>query len=248
MLRVLHLTDPHLFAKPDGVFRGTVTYASLEAVLSHYSEGDWRADVAVVTGDLIQDDSKAAYGHFRDLLGSLKLPVYCLPGNHDVRNLMREALSEPPFFYCDSFEDHNWLVVCLDSCKSGSAGGELRPDEIERLESLIAASGAKHVMVCLHHPLLPMGSKWLDTVGIENAAEALQRLARQERLRLTLFGHVHQEFEGQYQGFRIIATPSTCRQFEPGSEKFSVDQKPPAYRRIELNPDGSFHHELVWVN
>jgi 3',5'-cyclic AMP phosphodiesterase CpdA len=43
----------------------------LSAVLEHYRASDWRADLVVVTGDLIQDDSPEAYQHFRTLLGSL---------------------------------------------------------------------------------------------------------------------------------------------------------------------------------
>ena len=61
-VKVLHLTDPHLFADRQGDLRGTVTYESLRTVLEHYRAGDWRADLALVTGDLIQDDSAEAYG------------------------------------------------------------------------------------------------------------------------------------------------------------------------------------------
>jgi Icc protein len=51
-----------------------------------------------------------------------------------------------------------------------------------------------------------------------------------------------------YEGIRILATPSTCRQFKPGSEKFEVDDKPPAYRHIELGADGEVDTRLVWVD
>ena len=47
---------------------------------------------------------------------------------------------------------------------------------------------------------------------------------------------------------RIIATPSTCRQFLPGSDDFAVDNRPPAYRRITLLDDGSCETELIWVD
>jgi len=83
-LRILHLTDPHLFADTAGDLRGTVTHSSLRAVLDHYHDSDWRADLIVVTGDLIHDDSRRAYDHFCEILGSIGAPVYCVPGNHDV--------------------------------------------------------------------------------------------------------------------------------------------------------------------
>ena len=67
MIRVLHLTDPHLFADPDGELRGTNTQVSLARVLAHYQASDWNADRVVMTGDIIQDDTAEAYQRFRDL-------------------------------------------------------------------------------------------------------------------------------------------------------------------------------------
>ncbi|MGI9270148.1 MAG: metallophosphoesterase [Woeseiaceae bacterium] len=247
LLRVLHLTDPHLFADPDGSLRGTVTFASLSAVLAHYRASDWQADIVTVTGDLIQDDSAAAYDRFCDLLSGLDLPVYCIPGNHDIRDLMRTALDAPPFHYCASHEANDWLIVGIDSCVSEQAGGSVSNDELARLDDEIAASDAANVMVCLHHPPVAMGSKWLDTVGLDNGDEVLARLAKSGKVRLAIFGHVHQTYDEEHDGIRIIATPSTCSQFAQHSDEFAIDDQPPAYRRIELHANGRFENELIWV-
>ena len=37
----------------------------------------------------------------------------------------------------------------------------------------------------------------------------------------------------------MLSTPSTCVQFEPESDEFSVEKIPPGYRWMQLNPDGS---------
>jgi Icc protein len=63
-----------------------------------------------------------------------------------------------------------------------------------------------------------------------------------------LFGHAHQAYDGTHNGIRIYGTPSTCRQFRPGSSSFAVDDRPPAYRRLELAADGTFSTELVWLD
>ncbi len=228
--------------------RGTNTYASLTSVLEHYKASDWSADFALVTGDLIQDDTPEAYVHFCNRLSTLGIPVYCLPGNHDVRALMREALDEPPFHYCASFESDNWLVVSVDSCLSGDAGGRVSDEELDRIDAEIAASPAEHIMVCLHHPPVPMNSAWLDTVGLQNGAEFLAHIGASGKVRLAVFGHVHQVYDAPHNGIQIIGTPSTCRQFKQGSVEFAVDDNPPAYRQINLYTDGRFDHELVWVN
>lgn len=246
-MRVLHLTDPHLFADRSDSLRGTVTYNSLEAVLDHYERSDWRADLAAVTGDLVQDDSAGAYGHFGDLLRRLRLPVHCVPGNHDVRAIMQDQLGAPPFFYCDTVETGNWLIVGLDSCIADRAGGSIGERELDRFDAAVASSDADHVMICLHHPPVAMGSRWLDSVGLDNADRFMDRVAACERARLVVFGHVHQDYDREHDGLRVIATPSTCRQFKPGSDEFSVDDRPPAYRRIELSANGQVKQELVWL-
>ena len=247
-LRVLHLTDPHLFADQHGELRGAVTYASLQRVIAHYLAGDWQADLVALTGDVIQDDSAEAYAHCRNLLVELDRPIICVPGNHDVRSLMRDALNDAPFTYCGSLDFGNWLLVSVDSCAAGRAGGAIRDDEISRVQHIIAGSDAEHVIVCLHHPPVPMQSAWLDSVGLDNGAAFLSRLADTGRVRTTIFGHVHQAYDRYHDGIRVIATPSTCRQFLPLADEFAVDDKPPAYRRIALGPGGDIDTEVIWVS
>ena len=209
---------------------------------------DWRAHRVLVTGDLIQDDSAEAYARFRELMLPLKLRVHCIPGNHDVRDLMKAVCCRPPFSYCAYEEIGDWLLVGIDSCVPDDAGGAVSDEELDRLSDIVVRSSAKHVLVALHHPPVPMGSKWLDTVGLRNGDEFLERMRTLNRVRATVFGHVHQEYDDDYHGIRVLATPSTCRQFKPESEKFAVDDRPPAYRRITLGPGGDIETELVWVD
>ena len=247
-IRVLHVTDPHLFADRAGTLRGAITYDTLSKVIANYQGSGWPADLVALTGDIVQDDTAAAYGHCRDLLGALGQPVHCVPGNHDVRGIMRDMLPEPPFIYCGAAEVGNWLIAGLDSCDAGRAGGIVTSEEIDRITAVIAESTADHVLVCLHHPPVPVGSAWLDAVGLDNGDVLLAELARSGRVRVVLFGHVHQVYDQQHDSIRVIGSPSTCRQFLPVSDEFAVDERPPAYRRLTLLPDGSVDTEVVWVN
>lgn len=184
---------------------------------------------------------------FRDLLAPLGLPVYCVPGNHDIRSLMKNILGEEPFRYCESATSNNWLIAGVDSCIEGNPGGHVDESELERLQQSLGATEASHAMVCLHHPPLPLGSRWLDEVRLQNSDRFLEVISASDKVRVVLFGHAHQGFGGSYGSMQILGTPSTCRQFAPGSDSFAVDDRPPAYRRLELYADGRLATDLVWI-
>jgi len=246
-VRVLHITDPHLFADAASSLRGAVTYSTLTQVLAAIQADAWQADLVAMTGDLIQDDSREAYDRFCELMQPLGLPVYCVPGNHDVRELMRAAVSQPPFHYCDSLLTGNWLITGIDSCIDDAAGGRINDDEMARLEKILESTAAEHVLICLHHPPLPVGCQWLDQVGLQNGEEFLSLIAQTGKVRAAIFGHVHQAFFAERESIEIIGTPATCRQFKPASDEFALDDNPPAYRKIELHADGHLSKELVWL-
>ena len=243
----MHITDPHLFADAAADLRGTVTLQSLQRVLDHVRSSQWAADIVAMTGDLIQDDSAGAYQRFCELFSALGLPIHCVPGNHDVRSLMQRALQRQGFHYCEIVRIHSWLIVGIDSCLAGDAAGEVKRNEMENLRSTLDTTDAPNVLICLHHPPLPVGSKWLDGVGLKNADAFLELICQYPHVRGAIFGHVHQAFDTTHEGVRIIGTPSTCRQFKTHSDKFALDDQPPAYRRLSLLDDGGIEEELIWL-
>jgi 3',5'-cyclic-AMP phosphodiesterase len=246
VVRLTHFTDPHLYGSETESLRGIATLPALTATLTHAQDGDWPPDAVLVTGDIVQDDP-AGYAHFRRLFGTLGLPVLCLPGNHDDPAVMQRELARSPFIVGGTFDQGAWRIVLLDSCIPGSASGRLSPQSLAALEAALAAAPDRHCMVCLHHHPVAMDSRWLDRVGLENAAEFLQIIDRHRNVRAIVWGHVHQNYEGLRKGVRMLATPSTCAQFVPHSPDFAVDRLPPAYRTLELRPDGSLLTEVVWV-
>lgn len=196
----------------------------------------------------MQDDGPRAYDHFPGLLEKFGLPVLCIPGNHDDRDAMQEKLSQAPFLYCGTLRAGNWEIVGIDSCLDGQAGGRIAEAELDRLSGLLEKGGADHVCVCLHHPPVAVHSRWLDSVGLENRDAFLERLEAAGNVRLVLFGHVHQAIDVRAGQIPIVGTPSTCRQFMPRADRFAVDDNPPAYRRVELNDDGTARSDLVWID
>jgi Icc protein len=103
------------------------------------------------------------------------------------------------------------------------------------------------VLVCLHHPPVPVGSAWLDGVGLQNGAALLEVLDRNPQVRGVIAGHVHQEFDQQRGALRLLTTPSTCAQFTPRMQHCVMDQRPPGYRRLSLHEDGTLATRVGWL-
>lgn len=246
ILRLLQFTDTHLYGSATESLRGVQTLPALKRALACARMRDWPVDAMLVTGDIVQDDA-AGYAHFVRLFADFGVPVLCLPGNHDDPRAMRTALSEKPFVLGGHYDIGAWRIVLLDSCVAGSAGGRLSAAALAELDRTLSSSAAKHALVCLHHQPVSMSSRWLDQVGLENSEEFLSVIDKHHNVRAVVWGHVHQAFDSLRKGVRLLATPSTCAQFAPRAEQFSVDFRPPAYRTFELRPDGTLVTEVVWI-
>ncbi|MGH8495931.1 MAG: 3',5'-cyclic-AMP phosphodiesterase [Gammaproteobacteria bacterium] len=243
-IRLLQITDPHLYAGDDGELGGVNTAASLRAVLETVQEDRWPPRAILATGDLVQDHSRAGYERFRDALGGFGIPVHCIPGNHDEPALMRELLDTPPFSYCGVAGYGSWTIPLLSTWLERNPGGRLGPAELERLERALSAHARNHVLVCLHHQPVPMGSPWIDEVGLADAADFLSVIDRHDNVRAVLWGHVHQESERERAGVLMMSTPSTSAQFEPHSKTFTYETARPGWRWLSLHADGTVETEV----
>jgi Icc protein len=244
-MKILQITDPHLYGSAGGRLRGVETDSSLRAVLDDAFERVPDYAAILVTGDLVQDD-KSGYLRFRSIFGGLTKPVLCIPGNHDEPDAMRRELSGEPFRICGAHDVGGWRFIMLDSYDPGHVGGRLAPGELARLEAALAESD-QHAMVCLHHHPVIMGSRWLDGVGLAEPGDFWRIIDAHPNVRAVTWGHVHQVYDGRRNGVRLFGTPSTGAQFLPKSDRYAVDSTPPAYRRLELHADGGIDSEVHWV-
>ncbi len=248
-LRVLHLTDLHLHADPGTELYGVKTDSSFRAVLARaLGDADWQPDAVLVTGDLVEDRSREGYERLRKAMQPCGLPILCLPGNHDDPVLMSKILDSDAFSYCAINDIGDWRLILLDSHVTGAEWGELSESELERLEAGLADSHGQHVLINVHHQPIDMGSTWIDKFGLRNRADLLSILNRHTEVKGVLWGHVHQASDRQYQGLRMLSTPSTCAQFTPGTETCIMDIRPPGFRRVNLRADGGIDTEVLWLD
>lgn len=197
-------------------------------------------DILLATGDLSQDHSAASYRAFLDAVMKLHPPeMYWYPGNHDDVPCMRSVLGENSPVMRRVVRKEHWQLVLLDSTIPGKVPGHLGDGELQALDAALAEAPDLHSLVCFHHQPVPVGCKWLDTQQVRDADALFEVIDRHDNVRGILWGHVHQHFDRERNGVRLLATPSTCVQFTPGSEDFAVDSEAPGYRWLRLLADGS---------
>ncbi len=237
-VRVLQITDTHLFADPCAALVGVNTQDSFSAVLELVRDRETKFDFILATGDLAQDGSLEAYTRLQSGLTAFGVPVYWLPGNHDIPATMRQCSDSGPVCAERDFRAGNWQVVLLDTHLPTAVGGRLNAEELQRLDDRLATFPEHHALICLHHHPVPVGSRWMDEIGLDNPDALFQVLDRHAQVRAVLWGHIHQDFSTLRNGVQLLASPSTCFQFKPRSPAFALDDARPGYRWLELHADG----------
>jgi Icc protein len=249
VLRLLQISDTHLHATTDSRMRGVNTYDTFRAVLDRArADKYWPADAVIVSGDIVQDESRAGYELFRSEMEQLEVTVLCLPGNHDDPKLMDEILSGEPFQFCGSRRLGNWSFILLNTFLTGEDAGGLGARRLEALTASLKEHETQHIVVCMHHQPLNMGSAWLDGVGLRDAENFLAVLDASISVRAVLWGHVHQASDRTRGNIRFMSAPSTCSQFLPSSDFFAIDSRPPGMRWLTLHPDGQIDTTVVWLD
>jgi Icc protein len=238
-VRLVQITDPHLYADSNGVLVGMNCEEGLQDVLSLIRNEQSNLAAALCTGDISQDNSEASYQRFFDAVASLGIPQYWIPGNHDEVQIMKQAVSRDNPCFKRSFQLAGWRIVMLNTHVDGKVYGELNAQELRFLEQELIAAGHQHVLICLHHNCLPVDAAWLQNHALVNSDQLLELIDRHPQVRGVVFGHIHQEYERSRNSVKYLGSPSTCIQFHPSNNAFALDHRNPGYRWLELCSDGA---------
>lgn len=239
-IRLVQITDSHLFGDRERIFDGINTFETLKDVVDLIQRQQGSIDYLLCTGDLTQDSSIDAYRHFQEAVSILDAPQLWIPGNHDIRGPMQQVLQPDSPCLQRAVQLGNWRIIMLDSSVEGHVYGQLDQKELADLDLELADSArtGAFALVCVHHNCLPVSAAWLQQHSLKNSDAFFEVLDRYSHVKGILYGHIHQEFEAVRNDVRIMASPSTCIQFHPTNDNFTIDNKNPGYRWLELAADG----------
>lgn len=248
-IRLLQITDTHLFAPEDGALLGVPTLKSFRAVVDQVQQRTPDFDAILATGDISQDHTVQSYQHFVDGIEPLEKPCYWLPGNHDYKPSMSNVLSSSQIQACEHvLIGQYWQIIILDSQVVGVPHGFLSSKQLILLDNALTQHPDRHSLVLLHHHPLPAGSAWLDQHQLKDNQNFWDVLNQHSNVNGIVCGHIHQELDRKVNGVRLLATPSTCVQFLPDSDDFALDSQAPGWRTFELFPNGVIETQVHRLN
>ncbi|APZ90813.1 metallophosphoesterase family protein [Fuerstiella marisgermanici] len=239
-MRILQLTDLHIFAAPNVRLKGIPTRESLQDVVVHVLATEQPFDHVIITGDHTHDERPESYQAVRDILAPWSDRLSQIPGNHDDRAVLRQVFSDR---VARSDSDRinfqrtagDWLLLGLDTHVPGEVAGNIEERQIAWLTERLSASDQPSVALFLHHPPVEIGSEWMDAIGL-NGRELLQEVVKNDdRIRLICCGHVHHEFQSTIGNAAVFTTPSTGIQFDPAGATPNFAADAPGYRVIEFD-------------
>ncbi len=163
-------------------------------------------DFVILSGDVTEFGSDEELALAKQILDSLKLPLYILPGNHDSNwsesgaNSFRSVFGAETFF----FEHKGYQFV-------GSASGpnmRMSPGQIPR-ENLVWIDSVFKVHADTEKPLIAINHYPLDP-DLNNWYEAIDRL-KNRNIQLALCGHGHQNKLYDWEGIPGVMSRSNLR-------------------------------------
>lgn len=237
-LKIIQISDMHLFADTEGELLGVKTQESFQAVIDFLQIEAEKMDLILLSGDLSQDASEMSYRRIANSLKIFNVPIYCVPGNHDNVSRMTAVYPLEQVLDVHHIVLKHWHLILLNSQKLGAIGGHLANSQLNFMQECLQAYPDHYGIIVFHHQPLVVGCKWLDHIGLSNADEFWQKISHYPKVNTILFGHVHQEFEQEKNRIKCYSAPSTCFQFKRNQNHFGLENLAPGYRWIHLYEDG----------
>lgn len=223
---LVQISDLHIKAAGQLTYKVVDTYHALQQVIDQINRMRPAADAVVITGDLTDFGRDDEYRQVRQLLDTLQMPWFAIPGNHDDRQAFYGAFADKSWCPLPA-PALNWVnddfpvrLIGLDSTIPGKPGGRLDSQTLQWLDEILAQAPDRPAMVMLHHPPFISGIGHMDRQRLENPDDLQKIIRRHPQVVRLLCGHVHRYMVSSLGNTLVCTAPGTSHQVAPD---FSAD-------------------------
>ena len=198
----------------------------LKLVVNHLNALNPKPDVVLLTGDAVDDAGLEGYAYLKEILKPLSIPLYIIPGNHDDREDLRVAFCHETYMPSEGFihyviDDYPIRLIGLDTAISGQPYGILCRERIVWLSRVVQENLAKPTLIFMHHPLIKIGQKLLDTLNCQVTDDFESIIHSFPNIIGIISGHFHKSCAAIYGGVLCFVAPSVApvHYFEKASDE-----------------------------
>lgn len=222
---IAHLTDLHIgFDGPNETCKNS---ARLERTLASLDTMQAKADILLITGDLIETGEEWAYRKLKEALGRVKVPTYFAMGNHDNRQAFASAFPDASFnegFLQYSVEVHPLRIIVVDTLEPGRHGGAFCESRAAWLSRELAKAPEQPTLIAMHHPPIETGIDWMTAhddddwvVRFKSVIEANPQVVQ------IISGHVHRSIFKGFAGTHVSVSLAVAPQVALELAELHVD-------------------------
>ena len=253
---ICQISDLHI-KTPGKLSYGVVdTSGMLKRCVDHILALKQQPDILVATGDLTDFGRPDEYAHLRELLAPLPMPVYLIPGNHDLRENMVTAFPDHRYltqalpFIQYAIEDLPMRLLAIDTVIAGAGGGELCATRLAWLKQKLEAAPDRPTVIIMHHPPFKTFIGHMDDIGLNNAEGLKAIVERHPQVERILCGHLHRPIQVRWAGTLASTAPSPAHQVALDLSADAPSQfvmEPPAYQLHQWHPDSGLVSHTAFI-
>jgi Icc protein len=234
---IAQISDTHIStpdSRNDRLFR---TAEHLAGAVAHLNALHPQPDLVLATGDLVERGGIDEYERLREILASLDMPLFLIPGNHDDRENLPEVFADHAYlprngaFLQYTVEDWPLRLVGLDTLVPGESGGRLCTERLAWLEARLAQAPERPTLVFMHHPPFTTGIAAMDEMGLDGIEDLAAVIRRHPQVERITCGHLHRTIVRRFAGTVACTCPATAHQIAldlPPARRLATVMEPPA--------------------
>jgi 3',5'-cyclic AMP phosphodiesterase CpdA len=239
-VKIIQITDTHLLgADRANVYGLNAAYRlkrAIKSVNAYHSD----AAFIVLTGDLADVASEAAYDLLKRILKKSKLPVYPIVGNHDIRAQFGKHFA---YVNGDGFvqyvqEKEGKVFLFLDTLVEGERYGKMCTKRLKWLEEKLEKYKKRPVYLFMHHHPVDSGLYEMDHYANFRSGKPFWKLIdRYGNVKHITFGHLHRIMQISRKSVSMHTTRSTTFQvsYQPQEElEYLTNKEKPTYAVMEI--------------
>ena len=248
-MKIIHLTDPHIIGAVRANLFGLNPTDRLKKAIKSINRDHSDAKFIAITGDLADNATRKAYKNYKHIIGSSKIPVYSILGNHDNRGFFKEVFTE---FKNNDFIQFDIAIkdcafIFLDTLDSGNMNGLLCSKRYEWLKDKLKKYKKHNVYIFMHHHPVECGLYEFDTTArFKNKSKFWKILGKYKNIRHISFGHLHRIMTATRDGVSMHCTRSTAFQVALSMKTKAeclTNKEKPTYAVMDINgADFRVHH------